>query len=170
MMNNLSKFLAAAVITTATFFVNNVLAQERNSSNVLRFGIGLEAGMPTQDASNIAIGATARLQYDLSNNVSLIFTPGYYHFFAKDGYGSDLSMVPVKAGFKAFFAPNFYFIGEGGAGFEINHAKNTKLILTPGIGYANDKGLDLSLRYENFSGQSDNYGMVGLRVAYGFKL
>lgn len=169
-MKNFPKVIAAATLIFATFLGTNAIAQEKNSTDVLRFGIGLEAGMPTQDGSNFELGATARMQYDLSNNVSLMLTPGYYHFFAKDGYGSDLGMVPVKAGFKAFFATNYYFSGEAGAGFEINHAKNTKLILAPGIGYANDKGLDLGLRYENFSGQSNNYGMVGLRVAYGFKL
>ena len=71
---------------------------------------------------------------------------------------------------KYFATSNIYFSGEVGAGFETSYADNTKLILSPGIGYANVKGLDVGLRYENFSGQGDNYGLVGLRIAYGFKL
>lgn len=169
-MKKLTKIISCAAIGALTFFTGQSYAQESNSSNTWRLGIGLDAGAPTQSSSNFAIGGTVRLQYDLRNNTSLILTPGYYNFFAKDGYGSDLGMVPVKAGIKSFFVPNLYFIAEAGAGFEVNHASNTKLILAPGIGYASNRGLDLALRYENFSGQSNNYGMVALRVAYGFKL
>ncbi|WP_299289442.1 hypothetical protein [uncultured Mucilaginibacter sp.] len=149
------------------------------SNNALRLGLGLEGGYATKNFSNFELGGTARLQYDLSNNLSLMLTPGFYHFFAKNGefqstdkglYSNDLNMIPVKVGLKSFFAQNFYLSGEAGAGFELNHAQETKLILSPGIGYAGNKGLDLGLRYENFSGNHSNYGIIGLRLAYGFKL
>ncbi|MDB5145542.1 MAG: hypothetical protein JWQ66_4255, partial [Mucilaginibacter sp.] len=42
-------------------------------------------------------------------------------------------------------------------------------ILSPGLGYAS-KSWEVSARYENFSGQGNNYGLVGLRIAYGFGL
>jgi hypothetical protein len=147
----------------------------KDSKDVFRLGLGLEGAYPTKNFSNFELGGTARLQYDLANNLSLTLTSGYYHFFAKNntfqnGYHSDLSMVPVKVGLKSFFAPNFYLSGEAGAGFELNHAKETKLILSPGIGFASNSGVDLGLRYENFSGNNSNYGIIGLRVAYGFKL
>lgn len=32
------------------------------------------------------------------------------------------------------------------------------------------KSWDVGVRYENYSGQSNNYGTVGLRIAYGFGL
>jgi hypothetical protein len=83
-------------------------------------------------------------------------------------------MIPVKAGIKAFVGDGFYFSGEAGAGFEVHPIiaggeKNTKLILSPGVGYAS-KSWDVGVRYENFSGQGNNYGLVGLRLAYGFGL
>lgn len=151
----------------------------KDSKNVLRMGLGLEGGYATKNFSNFELGGTARLQYDLANNLSLMLTPGFYHFFAKNGefqatdkglYSNDLNMIPVKVGLKSFFAPNFYLSAEAGAGFELNHAKETKLILSPGIGFASNSGVDLGLRYENFSGNNSNYGLIGLRVAYGFKL
>ncbi len=152
----------------------------KDSKNVFRMGLGLEGGYPTKNFSNFELGGTIRLQYDLASNLSLILTPGYYHFFDKNGYGqatdkgtyynSGLNMIPVKVGLKSFFAPNFYLSAEAGAGFELNHAKETKLILSPGIGFASNSGIDLGLRYENFSGNNSNYGLIGLRVAYGFKL
>lgn len=151
----------------------------KKPKNTLRLGLGLEGGYVTKNFSNFELGGTARLQYDLANNLSLMLTPGFYHFFAKKNefqatekglYSNDLNMVPVKVGVKSFFAQNFYLSGEAGAGFELNHAQETKLILSPGIGYAGNKGLDLGLRYENFSGNHSNYGIIGLRLAYGFKL
>ncbi|RYY30320.1 MAG: hypothetical protein EOP41_00840 [Sphingobacteriaceae bacterium] len=152
----------------------------RDSKSTFRMGLGLEGAYPTKDFSNFMLGGTVRLQYDLANNLSLTLTPGYYHFFDKSGYGqvtdkgtyfnSGLDMIPVKLGVKSFFAPNFYLSAEAGAGFELNHAQQTKLILAPGIGFASNSGIDLGLRYENFSGNNSSYGLIGLRVAYGFKL
>lgn len=151
----------------------------KDSKSIFRLGLGLEAGYPTKNFSNFELGGTARLQYDLASNLSLTLTSGYYHFFAENGkvlvtdkgiYTNDLNIVPLKVGVKSFFAPNFYLSAEAGAGFELNHAQETKLILSPGIGYAGNKGLDVGLRYENFSGNNSNYGLIGLRIAYGFKL
>ncbi len=152
----------------------------KDSKNVFRMGLGLEAGYPTKNFSNFELGGTVRLQYDLGSNLSLTLTPGYYHFFGENNkvfysdkglaYSTDLNMIPVKVGLKSFFAPNFYLSAETGAGFELDHAQETKLILSPGIGYAGNHGLDIGLRYENFSGNHTNYSIIGLRVAYGFKL
>ena len=179
--------LIAAITAVLVLFIGQSQAQtvykkkaSGDSKNVFRMGLGLEGGYPTKNFSNFELGGTVRLQYDLASNLSLILTPGYYHFFDRSGYGqatdkdtyynSGLNMIPVKAGVKSFFAPNFYLSAEAGAGFELNHAKETKLILSPGIGFASNSGIDLGLRYENFSGNHSNYGLIGLRVAYGFKL
>lgn len=180
-MNSSTKWIASAVTAVAIFFGSNVNAQTKeNPGDVWRLGIGIEGGVPTgnlHDFSNVDLGGTARLQYDTKSNISFMLTSGYYNVFAKQQTVGNVSVtpdnvgiVPVKAGLKVFATDNIYFSGEAGAGFETNYAKNTKLIVSPGIGYANYKGLDIGLRYENFSGQNDNYGLVGLRVAYGFKL
>jgi hypothetical protein len=180
-----TKWIAAIAATVILIAGSNVQAQTttrltaKDSKNVLRLGLGLEGGYATKNFSNFELGGTARLQYDLASNLSLMLTPGFYHFFAKEGesqitdkglFNNDLNMIPVKAGLKSFFAQNFYLSAEAGAGFELNHAKETKLILSPGIGYAGNKGLDLGVRYENFSGNHSNYGIIGLRLAYGFRL
>lgn len=180
-MNTSTKWIASAVTAVAIFLGSNVKAQTTsNAGDAWRLGIGVEAGVPTgnrSDFSKFELGGTARLQYDTKSNLSFMLTSGYYNMFAKDQkigtttYKYDSAgLVPVKAGIKAFATSKIYFSGEVGAGFETNYAKNTKLIVSPGIGYANAGGLDIGVRYENFSGQNDNYGLVGLRLAYGFKL
>jgi len=184
-MKKSTKLIAAALFAVAILFGTNVKAQTI-SPNTLRFGFGVEGGIATgnaHDLSNLYLGGTGRLQYGVSNNLAITLTSGYYNFFGKDEPGTDtkyqsLGMVPIKAGIKAFFSPNWYFGAEVGAGIETKTflpqgidsqagEKDTKLILSPGIGYAT-KHWDVGARYENFSGQSNGYGLVGLRIAYGF--
>ncbi len=174
-MKNSTKWIATVATAVAIFFSANVKAQTTPVS-AWRLGFGIEGGIPTgsiSDYSKFELGGTARLQYGLEKNLALTFTSGYYNFFAdqaaKDVGGKSIGIVPVKVGIKAFFAQNIYFGAEVGAGFETKYDKNTKLLLSPGIGYAN-KSWDVGVRYESLSGQSDSYGTVALRVAYGFAL
>ena len=177
-MKNFKKLAAAALTGVALLIGSNVNAQT-TPSNAFRFGIGLEAGVPTGNASNFSkfeLGGTARLQYGITNDLALTLTSGYYNMFGKDYTvgattfkAKDNGIVPLKACVKAFFASNLYFGAELGAGFETASGGNTKFIVAPGLGFAN-KTWDVSARYENFAGQSNNYGLVGLRIAYGFAL
>ncbi|GAA4090421.1 hypothetical protein [Mucilaginibacter panaciglaebae] len=184
-MKKLTK-LAAAALTGVALFIGTTVKAQTTPASKLRFGIGLEAGAPTGNihngpgGSNFELGGTARLQYGTSDHFALTLTSGYYNFFGKD-YDATVGgvtthfdaastgVVPVKLGLKAFFSNNVYFSAEAGAGFETKYAKDTKLILSPGLGWANQKW-DVGVRYEDFSGQNNNYGLVGLRIAYGFAL
>ncbi len=184
-MKTTTKLLAAASFAVAVFFGTSVKAQTITPDK-FRFGVGVEGGLVTgaaHDYSNLELGGTARLQYGVSNNLAITLTSGYYNFFGKDdGFGQkyqSLGMVPIKAGIKYFFTPSVYFGAEAGVGIETKtfayqgeedsapSQTNTKLLLTPGLGWAN-KHWDVGVRYENYSGQSTNYGVVALRLAYGF--
>ncbi|TWR26933.1 hypothetical protein FPZ42_07820 [Mucilaginibacter achroorhodeus] len=175
-MKKMTKIIAAAFTAAALFIGTNVNAQTTPKS-AWRLGIGVEGLAPVgnlHNASNFGLGGTARLQYGLGSNVALTLTSGYYNFFGKEiGNTSvnypDLGIVPVKAGIKAFVSNNIYVGAEIGAGFETRDNGNTKLIASPGIGWASNSW-DIGARYENFSGQNNNYGTIGLRVAYGFAL
>lgn len=180
-MKKSSKLMTVALSAAALFFAANVHAQSTTSAasdNRFRLGIGLEAGAPTGNAhtvSNFELGGTARLQYDADKNLAFTLTSGYYNMFGKEiptvpgvKYPS-IGIVPLKAGIKAFFADNLYFGAEAGAGFETASGGDTKFIVAPTLGFAN-KSWDVGVRYENFSGQNNNYGLVGLRLAYAFGL
>lgn len=185
-MKTSTKLMAAVMFIAAIFFGENVMAQS-TESGPLRFGIGLETGLPTGNSlGKIAgweLGGTARLQYGVSNGLDIILTSGYYNFFSGSNtnattsfgnytYGTkthDLGIIPVKLGLKGFIGNGIYLSAEGGVGFETKYSEDKKLILSPGFGWA-DKTWDIGIRYENFSGQDNNYGLVGARIAYGFKL
>ena len=181
-MKTTTKWIATAAAALAIFFTANVNAQTtttttKTDDSPWRLGIGLETGLPTgrvHDFSNFELGGTARLQYDVNKSFAVTLTSGYYNFFGKDiagtnVYGGSLGVIPVKLGIKAFFAPQLYFGAEGGAGFVTHGGTNTKLILSPAVGWAN-KSWDVGVRYESLSGQSYNYGIAGLRIAYAFGL
>ncbi|MBD1391730.1 hypothetical protein [Mucilaginibacter glaciei] len=197
-MKTTKQILATALTAVAIFIGTSSVNAQSITKDAFRFGVGVEGLLPTggqlKNISNIGLGGTGRLQYGLANNLALTLTSGYYNYFGKENTYTitngtqvtrvtqkaiDFGMVPVKLGIKAFVGSGFYFSAEGGAGFETKDAyrgatgelngKATKLILSPGIGYASQKW-DVGARYENFSGQDNNYGTVGLRIAYGFGL
>jgi len=177
------KLVAALLVVAASLSINKAHAQGIDKGK-LRFGIGLDGLLPVGSLSNtesFALGITPRLQYGISNNVALTFTTGFYHFFPKNYYVTDgigdgafaryhLDIIPVKLGVKFFLSNNFYLAGEAGAGFEVQDGGGpVKLVLSPTVGYAT-KHWDFGVRYENFSGNNNSYGVVGLRAAYGFGL
>jgi hypothetical protein len=174
----MKKFTRTATVilaASALFFCTAAKAQT-TAPSPWRFGIGLEAGIPTGNANDISdfeIGGTARLQYDAAKTVAVMLTSGYYDMIGKGaangGTYPSLGMVPLKIGAKIYVAPTFYVDGEAGAGFDTSYENHTKLIFSPGVGY-DSKTWDISLRYENYSGQNNSFGLVGLRVAYGFAL
>jgi hypothetical protein len=183
-MKNTTKNLLAVTFTVWALFAGSYANAQSADKSKLRFGIGLDALLPVGNFTNTAnfgLGITPRLQYGIADNLALTFTSGIYHYFTKKlyvtsglGAGSTmenaLDVVPVKFGIKAFVSSNIYLGAEVGAGFEVdNGGGSTKLIASPAIGYACKK-LDVGLRYENFSGQGYHYGIVGLRLAYGFGL
>jgi hypothetical protein len=176
-MKNITKVVLAASFAVATFFTANpVKAQSRTGVNDWSFGLGVEAGAPTGEyygakRTDFMLGVTARLQHGLSKNIAFMATTGYYNMFGKDlgNAQSDFGIVPLKAGLKFYTDGGFYVSAEAGAGFETAIFKDTKLILSPGVGYS-WTNVDLGVRYENFSGQNNNYGMVAARLAYAFKL
>ncbi len=180
-MRKLTKLAAVALTGVALLIGSNVKAQAVKATapaSSWRLGLGLEGGIPTGSAhnfSNFELGGTARLQYDASSDFAWTLTSGYYSMIGKavptvsgTNYAS-LGIVPVKLGIKAFLGSDLYFGAEAGAGFESHNGSNTKLILSPGLGWAS-KSVDIGARYENFSGQGNSYGLVGLRIAYGFAL
>jgi len=165
-------FKSVAVAAIALFFYATTSAQQKEKTNYdqgFRLGFGLNAGVPTdEDFYNYALGADARLQYDLSKKTSLILTTGFTNLF-KSNDRPDLGIIPVKAGFKAFvWEDRFYVLGEVGGAFAVTNKSNQHTYLyAPGIGYAT-KYVDISVRYEGYTEYDTN--QIALRLAYGFKL
>lgn len=183
-MKTTEKIKIAFVFAISVLFASNTNAQEtastKNYNQGFRLGLGLTAGYAVHDPFKLALGADARLQYDLSKKYSLTLTTGYSNLFVSKADGKDLGFIPAKAGFKAFvWNDQFYVMGEAGAAFAVsNDYDKTSLLLAPSIGYAT-KYIDISLRYEHYNdfarvnnngSLGKGVGQVGVRLAYGFEL
>jgi hypothetical protein len=185
-MKTTEKIKFVLVLAISIMFANNSNAQETqaatNYDQGFRLGFGLNAGYAAHDPYKLALGADARLQYDLSKRYSVTLTTGFTNLFVSesDAPFKDLGFIPVKAGFKAFvWNDQFYVMGEAGAAFAVTNDYNkTSLLLAPSIGYAT-KYIDVSLRYEHYNDfarlnnngtQGKGVGQVGVRLAYGFEL
>jgi hypothetical protein len=178
-MNKSTKLFASAVAAMAIFFSTNVSAQ--------KIGIGANLGIPTDDAYSFAAGIDARIQFDVTKQLSVPIATGYTNFFAKDRKYlnnvdvPDYGYIPLKTGLKYFFDPSgsgIYAMGEVGAAFGVTDNAKTTFLYAPTLGYSWSNGLDLGLKYEN-AGKGDalrlmddknRTGQVALRIAYGFKL
>ena len=169
------------VFVIAIMFAGNANAQETAKYDQgFRLGFGANAGYSIDAPYKLALGADARVQYDLSKRYSLTLTTGFTNLFVSKADGSDLGFIPAKAGFKAFiWNDQFYVMGEAGAAFAITNGYNkTSLLVSPTIGYAT-KYIDLSVHYEHYSdfakvnnngSVGKGVGQVGVRLAYRFAL
>lgn len=178
-MKNTINFKTVITAIAILLGIATTSAQEvKNYDQGFRLGFGINAGLPLDDPYDYNLGADARLQYDLSQRYSLTLTTGFNNMFVS-GDNNDLGYIPAKAGFKAFVLKDqLYLMGEVGAAFAVTNGYNkTSLLLSPAIGYSNDK-IDISLRYEHFNDfpvvkndvTKDGLGQISLRLAYGFKL
>jgi len=179
-MKRLKSIAATFALCVAALTSTSAVAQDgtalparvtENYDQGFRLGFGINGGyIFNEDAADFALGADARLQYDLNKRYSITLTTGFTNVFV-DGDDNDLGFIPAKAGFKAFvWEDRFYVLGELGAAFAVtNDYDQTSLLLAPGIGYAN-KYFDASLRYEHYNDFGDGFGQLALRLAYGFKL
>lgn len=177
-MKKTTKFIATAAAALAVFFSTNVNAQKP------KLGIGIHAGIPTTDQYNFTLGGDARLQFDVSKQISIPVSVGYTHFFSKDyapEIKQDYGYIPVKAGVKVFFdevtGSGLYGMAELGAAFGVTDNAKTGFVYAPTIGYSWSSGLDLGIRYEGISSARNetpvydkNVSHIALRLAYGFKL
>jgi len=171
-MKTITKIIATSAAVVALFFTTNANAQSRN------FGIGLNVGVPTSDAYNVAIGGDLRYQFNVDKQLSIPVTAGYTHLNGKEIGDSGVNYpsygyIPVKVGAKYFFndsGAGAYGLAELGAGFGTNEGSGTSFVYSPAIGYAWSNGLDLGVKYEGLAQDGTSTGYVGLRLAYGFKL
>jgi hypothetical protein len=158
-------FLFALFLFTST-------AKAQAPASGWRLGFGVDPGIPTSKAFQYALGGDIRLQNQFSNRIAGTVTAGFSHYFEKDHYAdfpqysSPFNVIPVKAGIKFFLADNLYAGGEAGAGFGMEEW-GTSFLWSPSLGLAFASGIDLSVKYEDYTRHSATKD-IALRLAYGF--
>lgn len=135
-----------------------------------KVGFGVNSGLATGEAFQYTLGGDIHAEKIFSDRVTGTLSAGFTHFFEKDHfrgfsqYGSPYNVIPVKAGIKYFASKQFYLGGELGAGFAFEQW-GTSFLWSPSVGFAFNNGLDLSLRYEDFT-KSPVTKAASLRLGY----
>lgn len=160
-------------------FTRNESVEKRSSEpEPLRLRIGLNGGLALNDPYVSVAGVDLRIQEYFSNSLAGTITAGYYQYWWKNERQGFMGYFPMKAGLKYFAVKPFYISPEAGFAFGMDSERNTRPFLyAGGIGAEMKNGLDISLRYENLTGNLYKYyfGMpdikrpahVALRVEYG---
>jgi hypothetical protein len=155
----------------AALILSTTLTNAQNSASNWQIGFGVSPGGATSNPFKYTLGGDIRVQKNFNNRISGTLTAGFTHFFEKDHfdgynqYGSPYNVIPVKAGVKVFLTDGFYLGGEAGVGFGFEQWGNS-FVWSPSVGVAFKNGIDLSIRYEDFTKNKVTQD-VALRLAYG---
>ncbi|MDP4262972.1 MAG: hypothetical protein Q8941_10600 [Bacteroidota bacterium] len=140
------------------------------------FGIGpyAEAALPAghlQQTNANGLGAGLGIDIRLSR-FALTGSAGFMHFGGKkvnvtEGTAktTTINVIPIRAGFKYYYARLFYFKLEGGAA-NYPDGDNSAFILSPGIGLR-FPGLDIQAKYETWIKNGSN-SFWGIKAGYNF--
>lgn len=166
-----------------TCFVLLGSAQTENdlSPAALHFNVGPEVGFPVGNNSaefSIVFGASAQLEYTLSERFALTGNVGYLNFGYKTVAGSgNTGYVPLLAGFKVYISNRAFFHMQAGAAFatstiidNANHvylSKGSYFAYSPGIGHKFGKKMEGEFKFLGISNSKhEHVNSFGLRFAY----
>lgn len=158
-------FLSLAIIAIA-FSAN---AQEKSSDKILKFGVGVTAGLPMADiksASSFALKGDLQAEYLAGETVGLTLSAGYLKYIAKSGYSTG-SVIPVLAGVKFGIGEGFYGHAQLGLSF-ISDGGGSAFTYAPSIGYKVSENFDLALKYEALTKSSVTFSYLGIRAGFSF--
>src|SRR3970282_2690616 len=94
------KIKMLSIVAVSMSLANNVQDQDaapaKNYDQGFELGFGVSGGYATQDPYKLALGADARLQYDLTKRYSLTLTTGFTNLFVSEADGSDVGFIPAQ--------------------------------------------------------------------------
>jgi hypothetical protein len=168
------KLLLVAVLIVSAASAS--FAQTSKSSDVGKFSIGLETGLPVgsaSDAYNFVIGASFKYEYPVAQSLFVTGSVGYNAFLTKSelknlGAKSSYGFIPLKAGLKYYIQDGFFAEGQLGVVFSTESGGGSAFAYSPGIGYSFAGGFEAGLRYEGWPKDGVTTGQMGLRLAYRF--
>lgn len=158
----------------SAFFLVSSTCNAQSPVQGWRMGFGITAGIPATKVFSSSLGGDIRVQKNFSERIAGTLTAGFTHYFEKDHYAgfpeysSPFNVIPVKAGVKIFMVDHLYIAGEAGAGFGLEEW-GTSFLWSPSLGFAFHNGIDLSLKYEDYTRNAQTKN-IALRVAYGFNM
>ena len=138
----------------------------------LKFSIGAELASATGNLNKVysfGIGATAQVDYMITNDVAVTANTGVIELVGRKIGGTNLkyrssAVIPLLVGIKYYFTPAVYGSGQIGTSI-FSSAIGTVFTYAPGIGYKFNNKIDALLKY---TGYSSSGGTFGVRIGYSF--
>ncbi|WP_114941258.1 hypothetical protein [Mucilaginibacter endophyticus] len=161
-------FIIAFIITKA---VSSANAQQGS----FKWNFGISGGIAKRQTFNEALGFDFGLETKINGIFSATAGIGFDHLFEHDfvnrnkyayPYGTPYNTVPFQVGLKADIGNGFYIATKAGLALGTRNSDyGSSFVWTPSAGYTFKNGLDISLRYEDYTSfkGSQNFG---LRVGY----
>ncbi len=160
-------FLSAAVIAAMLS-----ASAQKNTMTPFRVSLGVDAVAPFGDlakSTSFGIGGSLEGDYAIDNTLALTANAGYIKFLQKNNNGLKLGIVPLLAGIKYYFTPQFYSSAQLGVGiFTSNGSSSSAFAYAPGIGYKFSDNFDGGVKYQAYSKNSVTTNTASLRLAYTF--
>jgi len=165
-------FTVLSLIAVSTY----AQAPDSASKRGVAFSVGLEAGFPVGDISNIygfVLGGSVKLELPTAPQAFFTLSAGYNSFMVKglvkDALGiSSTGFIPLKAGLKYYASQGFYLEGAAGIVFSTESGGGHAFAFSPGLGYTLGNGLELGIKYEGWSNEGTT-GQIAARIAYRFR-
>lgn len=197
MRSTFTKFLYLFIFLGLSYCAK---AQESAVPDTTRYSVGVDATFPTANLNNgYLLGTGVSAQIDIPITTKWYFTGnvGYNVFFPQKSQTAnpysienvsqpDLSLVPVKIGFKYFLIRTFYLQAEAGESFVLNKDavyayQSNALTFAPQAGLLfklhHKNYIDFGVRFQWFQDIYSNDESMksynrfwGFRFAYGFNL
>jgi hypothetical protein len=158
-----------AIFATCILFAS--LAGKSQNKD-LKFGGGIDIGIPVSNLSGTSLGAGVDLlaHYSLSNQAAITGDIGYMALFAKSG-GSTSNLIPLRAGLRFYPSKEFYLAGKIGVGFISNSSSYTTSVTSTaysiGAGYMMGAKSEIGASYDGYS-KNGTIGLINLRVGFFF--
>ena len=164
-------------ILLATVLFVGVAVSSFAQSKDGKFSVGVEAGLPVgnaKNAYNFVIGGSLKYDLPIATSTNFTISAGYSSFLGKTvstpvgniKYAAA-GFIPVKAGIKYFFAPEFYGEAQLGAAFGTQSGWGTAFAYSPGIGYKFSDVVDLGVRYEAWA-YNGTVSQIAARLGFSF--
>lgn len=165
----MKKLILSLAVIAATLGVN---AQTTKSVTPLKVSIGIDGVAPFGDLAKITpfgIGGSIEGDYNVDPSLALTVNAGYVKFLQKNNNNLKLGIIPILAGIKYYFSPEFYSSAQLGVGiFTGNGTSSSAFAYAPGIGYKFSDNFDAGVKYQAYSKNSSTTNTASLRLAYTF--
>ncbi len=143
-------------------------------SRKTEFSVGGDLGFVVGNLSpyaSLAYGGDVQVEFPVAPTFGVTVNAGYIGFSAKSGYTITGGLVPVLAGGKYYFTPQFHGDGEVGVSFVTNGGggNSTAFCYAAGFGYKVSSNFDLLLKYQSATKNSADNSFIGVRAAFIFK-